>query len=152
MPSTDKARHNIGQVLTRLKSICYRHVPYDGSNTWLLGTDEAKATLPFELMKTGVYLTGHRRGESHLLHQHIPFISDVAIALLWLGFGNAKVTIITCPIYMYCTLMSNILHKDTMTTTCSLIGGFLQIRSVDVINWPCHIRPLEIGELHNLSS
>jgi hypothetical protein len=30
-----------------------------GSDTSLLGIDEAKATLLFEKMKTGIYMTGH---------------------------------------------------------------------------------------------
>jgi hypothetical protein len=49
--------------------------------------------------------------------------------------------------------MSNTLHEDMMTITHSLIGCFLQTRSVDVINRASfsHKAP-EIGELRNLSS
>jgi hypothetical protein len=45
--------------------------------------------------------------------------------------------------------MSNALHEDVMTITRSLIGGFLQTRSVDVINWVSFShKALRIGELH----
>jgi hypothetical protein len=45
----------------------------------------------------------------------------------------------------------NTLHEDTMAIVRSLIGGFLQTRSVDVINQASfsHKAP-RIGELHNL--
>jgi hypothetical protein len=32
-------------------------------------------------MKIGVHMTGHQQGESHPLHQHIMFISDVVMVL-----------------------------------------------------------------------
>jgi hypothetical protein len=49
--------------------------------------------------------------------------------------------------------MSNTLHEDMMTITRSLIGGFLQTRSIYVINQTSFSRKaLGIGELHNLSS
>jgi hypothetical protein len=49
--------------------------------------------------------------------------------------------------------MSNTLHEDMTTITRSLIGGFLQTRSVDVINQASFShKALGIGELHNLSS
>jgi hypothetical protein len=45
--------------------------------------------------------------------------------------------------------MSNALHEDMMTITRSLIGGFLQTRSVDVINRVSFShKALRIGELH----
>ena len=51
----------------------YLHVPTPtGSDTPLLGTDEAIATLTCPcLMNLGRYMTGYRRGKSHPLHQHI---------------------------------------------------------------------------------
>jgi hypothetical protein len=49
--------------------------------------------------------------------------------------------------------MSNTLQEDMTTIKRSLIGGFLQTRSVDVINRVSffHKAP-RIDELHNLSS
>jgi hypothetical protein len=45
--------------------------------------------------------------------------------------------------------MSNTLHEDMTTITHSLIGGFLQTRSVDVISWVSFShKAKKIGELH----
>jgi hypothetical protein len=47
--------------------------------------------------------------------------------------------------------MSNTLHEDMMTITRSLIGGFLQTRSVDVINQASfYSKAPEIDELRIL--
>jgi hypothetical protein len=47
--------------------------------------------------------------------------------------------------------MSNTLHEDMTTITRSLIGGFLQTRSVDVINRASFSQTAPgIGKLRNL--
>jgi hypothetical protein len=49
--------------------------------------------------------------------------------------------------------MSNTLHEDMTTIVRCLIGGFLQTRSVDVINQMSLSHKVSgIGELHNLWS
>jgi hypothetical protein len=77
------------------------------------------------------------------------FISDMAIVLSWLGFGNTKVTL------MHSTHLhkSNTLYEDMTTIMRSLIRGFLQTHSIDVINQTSfsHKAP-GISELHHLSS
>jgi hypothetical protein len=94
-------------------------------------------------------MTGHQQGKSHPLHQHILFTSNVAMALLWLGFINTKVTL------MHSTHLqtSNTLHEYMMAIARNLIRGFPPTHSVDVINRTSfsHKAP-GIGELRNLLS
>jgi hypothetical protein len=52
--------------------------------------DETKTIQPFEEMKTDIHMTRVRRDKSHPLHQHIIFISDVAMSSVMTEFQQYK--------------------------------------------------------------
>lgn len=93
-----------------------------GSDTPLLGNDEAIATHTHpHLTKSGRYMTGHRRGESHPLHRHILLVTPTWRQYTWPGIGETKPPAQEFTWNITCIWMSNPTHDDDYQR--SLIGG-----------------------------
>jgi hypothetical protein len=95
-------------------------------------------------MKTGVHMTGHRWGESHPLHQQILLHPTWQWQHYdWVSTIQRPLSSCSPSILHHFTRTSNTIHEDTTTITRSLIRGFLQTCSVDVINRSCRTRHWE---------
>ena len=77
----DKIMANCRRGRVTILSTCPK--TYGIGHISLLGTDEAIATHTCpRLMKYGRYMTGHRRGERHPLHQYIYPIGHINMAIV----------------------------------------------------------------------
>jgi hypothetical protein len=155
--STDISPHNgIGYIIAR-------HRWGEGSTSvWV---DENRSIHDWALMRRKSYfsLTEHHWAPTRR-RRHI-CSSRWRPAYTWLGTDKAKFIFFINTSYLHLTWwccchdwvsaiqrpLSNILHEDMTTIMGSLIGGFLQTRSVDVIN-PLNFsyKAPRIGELRNL--
>ena len=138
LSSTDDARRDMAWCWHDSKSPTWHVIYNDGLNTSLLCTDEAKATLPFKLIKMAYKWLGTDEAKAILfISTHL--FPTWHVTEFW-QYKSHSHHIRSTRTH---SATSNPLHEDTTTIARSLIGGFLQTRSVDVINRLCHKRPRE---------